>query len=338
MSSSYYVGVDLHKRSYHFSILDEEGLVVRRGNGRCDGEGINHLLRHISKQHHLVVEPVTNVYWFLDQVKECSGSVHLAHPLKVRLIAASRIKSDHYDSRVLADLLRVGYLPEAYVASPEIQDLRSLVHHRQQLVVDRTRTKNRIQNQFARHGILFSGTDPFGRRGRQQMEEADLDPITRYRVQEMLETLDGLTEKIERAERHLAEMTAGDVAVDLLQTIPGIGFVTAVAIRAITGDIDRFGDVKAYGAFTGLIPASRQSGDHDPAAGITHQGSTLLRTLLVQAAPKFMRYDRASMKLYTRLCYQGAAQKARVAVAHRLARIVYHVWKERRPFFADVEE
>ncbi len=339
MSERYYVGVDLHKRTFHYSILSEAGEMIHSRNVRCDDSGLADFNSHLTPLHHLVVEPVANVHWFLDKVGRYAGSYRMAHPLKVRLIAQSRTKSDSYDSRILADLLRVGYLPEAYIAEPNIQDLRSLVSHRHQLVADKTRTKNRITFQFTCNGIVFNSTDPFGKRGRQKMEDADLPPIARFRVDELLETLDRLEEKINRLEEKLSEMMIGDPIIPLLESIPGVGFVTAVTIRAITGDIDRFKSVKAYSAFTGLIPASRQSGEHSPKAGITYQGSKVLRSALVQSAPIFMRRDQRAKQLHTRLFHSsGSRKKARIAVAHRLAKIVYHVWKDRRQYIAEVEE
>ena len=243
MSGNYYVGVDLHKRSYHFSILDEQGTKVRTGKGTCTVEGLHPLMSQLTPCHHVVVEPVANVYWFLDHIRSLSGSIHLAHPLKVRLIAQSRSKSDSYDSRTLADLLRVGYLPESYMASPALQELRSLVTYRQQLVSDRTRTKNRILHQFTCHGILFEGCDPFGRRGREKMADVSLPSVTRYRVDEQLEALDGLIRRIDAIEERLRQKTCDDPVITILQSIPGIGFVIAVTIRAITGDIHRFRNV-----------------------------------------------------------------------------------------------
>lgn len=334
MEERYYVGVDLHKRSFHYSILSQSGRVVHSSRGRCDTAGISDFYQHLSPSHHLVVEPVANVYWFLDQVSSCVGSIHLAHPLKVRLIAQSRIKTDRYDARVLADLLRVGYLPEAYMAPPDIQDLRSLVSHRHQLVADRTRTKNRILFQFTRHGIQFELADSFGKKGRAMMQAVTLPVVTRYRVDEHLESLDRIEVKIKNVDSKLSELMVDDPVVPLLTTIPGVGTINAITIRAITGDIDRFTNVKAYSSFTGLIPASRQSGDHTPSVGITYQGSKVLRSALVQSAPIFMQKDAEAKRLHTRLFYSsGSAKKARIAVAHRLARVIYHVWTEQRPYW-----
>jgi transposase len=80
--------------------------------------------------------------------------VHLAHPLRTQAIAAARVKTDAVDAKTLAHLLRTGMLPEAYIAPPELRDLRELLRHRTVLTRLRTSVKNRVHALLARHGIL----------------------------------------------------------------------------------------------------------------------------------------------------------------------------------------
>ncbi len=170
MSSSYYVGIDLHKRSFTFVIMDASGQVSSQGREDVSEDSIVNFAARLTSSHSVVVEPVVNIWWFLSLVSPYVGSVHVAHPYKVRLIAQSRTKTDRYDARVLADLLRVGYLPEAYQPPPDILSLRHLVSYRVHLVRDRTRVKNRLTHLFAREGISLPGSDPFGKAGRLKME------------------------------------------------------------------------------------------------------------------------------------------------------------------------
>jgi transposase len=101
-----------------------------------------------------------------DLLEEVGYEVHLAHPLRTQAIAAARVKTDAADAKTLAHLLRTGLLPEAYIAPPELRDLRELLRHRAVLTRTRTAVKNRVHALLARHGIQPEHTDLFGKAGR----------------------------------------------------------------------------------------------------------------------------------------------------------------------------
>ena len=143
--------------------------------------------------HHVVLEPLDNCYWFMDQLRPYASSIHLANPGKVRLIAESRLKNDRIDARILADLLRVGYLPEVYIPNYTIRVWRCLVSHRIGLVRDRTRMKNRILGLINREGHRIPAADPFGKKGRQQLDSLELSPSLRSMVDDHVIHLDLLS-------------------------------------------------------------------------------------------------------------------------------------------------
>lgn len=166
MNGKYAVGIDLHKRSFNFCILDLSGKSLRTGKCRLGVDDLSQFTRHLTPEHEVAIEPVNNVHWFIDQIQPYCGVIHLAHPYKVRLIADSCQKSDRHDAHALADLLRVGYLATSYIAPHWVRELRQWVLYRQQLVQDRTRIKNRKLTLLSTYGILFPVTDAFGKRGR----------------------------------------------------------------------------------------------------------------------------------------------------------------------------
>ncbi len=128
--SNIYVGIDLHKRKFDFVMLSPSGDVVKQGSRSTDAGAVLKFASSVTPRHRVVLEPLENSYWFIDQLQPYAGSVHLANPGKVRLIAESRLKNDRIDARILADLLRAGYLPEVYIPDDEIQKWRCLIQHR----------------------------------------------------------------------------------------------------------------------------------------------------------------------------------------------------------------
>jgi transposase len=104
------------------------------------------------------------------------------YPLRTRAIAAGRVKTDAVDAKTLAHLLRTGLLPEAYIASPELRDLRELLRHRAVLTRMRTAVKNRVHALLARQGILQEHADLFGKAGREFLAALQLPDGPRRRT------------------------------------------------------------------------------------------------------------------------------------------------------------
>ncbi len=88
-----YVGIDLHKRKLEFVMMSSSGEVVEAGGGGIDGASVAKFACRLRRCHQVVLEPLKNSYWFIDQVQPYAGSVHLADSGKVRLIAESRLKN-----------------------------------------------------------------------------------------------------------------------------------------------------------------------------------------------------------------------------------------------------
>lgn len=107
----------------------------------------------LNSKIYLVLEPILNYLWLLDQFEPYVGSVHVATPYKVRVIAESKSKTDKYDSRTLAELLRTNFLPESWLPPSEIRLLRGLIHQRYHLVKGMVMNINRIRHLLFQHGI-----------------------------------------------------------------------------------------------------------------------------------------------------------------------------------------
>ncbi len=332
-SGNIYVGIDLHKSQFDYVMLSALGLEVASGKRTTVFEDVSDFARGLTLRHQVVLEPLQNGYWFVNQLRPYAGGVHLANPSRVRLIAESRLKNDRIDARVLADLLRVGYLPEVYIPEDEVIRWRNLVHHRIQLVKDRTRIKNRILGLINREGHKIVYSDPFGSRGRAQLDSLELSFCLRRMVDNYLMSLDLLSAQIEVLDSEITQIADSDLEACLLRTIDGIGAFTALAIRAAVGDMKRFKSPKAFAAYTGLIPSYRQSANRTHNGPITKQGVTTLRWVLIQAVPHAIRKSDYLKRMYHRICFRSSVPKAKVAVAHALARIIYHVWMEARPYY-----
>ena len=118
----------------------------------------------------VVLEATYGWYWAVDALQELGAQVHLAHPLGVKAFEYRRVKNDERDARDLADLLRMGRLPEAWIAPPATRELRELVRHRAKLVGIRSNCKAQIHAVLAKCGIQVSMTDLFGLAGTELLD------------------------------------------------------------------------------------------------------------------------------------------------------------------------
>jgi transposase len=307
------------------TVLDADGhLVESRKLGTERWELLDYFGK-VRKPAALAVEATFNWYYFLNLVEPLGLELHLVHPWKTRAIASARIKHDRLDSRVLAELLRTGFLAEAWIAPRAVRERRQLLRYRVHTVQWATRAKNSIHGVLNRNGIPSPLRSPFGPRGRQFLEGVELPSTDRWEVDGQLARLDLLAGQLQELDREIRKRTKGSPVAQALEEIPGIGPFIAWLLIAEIGDIRRFPTAKHLASYTGLVPSLYASGEHRWGGAITKQGSTVLRWGLVQAAhraalsPRFQDY-------YQRQRERHGAGKATVALARKLVVIAYYRW------------
>src|ERR1019366_4833667 len=128
--------------------------------------------------------------WFADLLADAGIAAHMAHPLATKAIGAGRVKNDAIDARTLAHLLRTNLLPEAWIAPPEVRELRRLVRMRASLVRVRSRLKCQVHAICADAGVPVTASDLFGPMGRATLETLTLPPRSASRLAANLRLID----------------------------------------------------------------------------------------------------------------------------------------------------
>jgi transposase len=258
------------------------------------------------------------------------ADLHLAHPLGVKGFAYRRVKNDERDAADLADLLRMGRLPEAWVAPPAVRELRELVRHRHKLRQTASGFKAQAHAVLAKNGIIIAGSDMFGPTGRARLERAELPAVFRARLNSQLRVLEALEFEITLIEKLINARLAGNAAFRALLQLDGIGPALGPVFYAEIGDVHRFPSPAHLCSWAGLTPRHRESDTHIHRGRITKQGSKLVRWAAVEAvqhtpagSPMRAVYDR----IVTR---RGAGAKhiARVAAARVLLTCVYYALRD----------
>jgi transposase len=270
-----------------------------------------------------VMEAGGNWHYLYDLLEPVVDELLLAHPLRVRAIAAARVKTDAIDARTLAHLLRSDLIPAAYIPPPAVREARELFRFRYDLVKQRVALKNRVHALLAKEGLNSPVTDMFGREGRRWLGELPLRTEKRARLDSFLRVLDCLTEEIRDADTRIKKAVAEDPRADLLTTVPGIGYRIALVILAEIGDVTRFPDANHLVSYAGLAPRVRSSGGKTKLGNITKQGSSALRWALVEAIHVAVHRPGYLQEMHERLRRGKSNAVATTACARQLLVAIY---------------
>ena len=165
-----FVGIDLHRRRSVIVRTAEDGEVLETVRIVNDVDRLNSVIARAGEDPEVVLEATYGWYWAVDALQAAGARVHLAHPLGVKAFEYRRVKNDVRDATDLADLLRMGRLPEAWIAPPATRELRELVRHRAKLVGLRSHCKAEVHAVLAKCGVQVLMSDLFGVAGNELLD------------------------------------------------------------------------------------------------------------------------------------------------------------------------
>ena len=328
-----FVGLDYHQESVQVCVMDSEGRVLANRSVRNDWKTIRAVVQETlpAGASQVVVRA---------SIECCSGAAHLAeelieraewtvtlaHPGLVNRMKQNPEKSGHAAAVILADLMRLGYLPKAWLAPREIRQLRSVVRFRHQKVQEQTRLKLRIRALLREHRIAKpEEISPWSLAWMAWLKQIELDDTSRYLMDEYLEELQRVQKKIREVERRLNKSTADDALIAKLLLIDGIGPITAITMRAEIARFERFDSGKQLARYCGVSPRNASSGQRQADAGLVKAGNPHLRRVIIQAAQRLANYDPHWGKFAARKMREGKARNVVIgAVANRWIRKLYH--------------
>ena len=273
-----------------------------------------------------MLEATYGWYWAVDALQRAGAQTHLAHPLGVKAFTYRRVKNDERDAADLADLLRMGRLPEAWIAPHQVRELRELTRYRAKLVNMRTSCKDQVHAVLAKLGIPVPCSDLFGPGGSAWLDELALAQPYRGKIASLRSLIESYTGEIGLLEEVIAELLRHDAGYRAIQALPGIGPVLAAVIVAEIGEVTRFAAPPKLCCWAGLTPRHRESDIKVARGHITKQGSTILRWALIEAVqhqPAGSPIRAVKDRIIARRGSQ-ARNIAKVAAARELATLVFY--------------
>ena len=178
MTGKYFVGIDLHRKQSTIAILNYEGEIVKEGVLKNDPTEITDFLKICPKGTEVAIEATRNWYWQYDLLTKEGYNVRLGNPHKIKANLAARRKTDKLDAKVLANLIRTNFYPQAHATVGYQRQLFELLRARESFIKHQTQLKNRIHAQLAKHNLTCPYTDLFGVKGLRWLREQKLDEVS----------------------------------------------------------------------------------------------------------------------------------------------------------------
>lgn len=332
----YYIGVDFHLQSSYVSVMDPNGNIVeQRSLSHHDVPGIREFFSRFAPDASVSVEATRSWYWFVDLLQELGFSVNLVHPKKTRIIAESTIKTDKIDASVLAHLDRCQFLPKAFIPDLQSRSSRELLRYHLSLVKFRTATKNKVHALLAKLNICHSFSDLFGKGGLEFLRTVTLPDVFRLELNGCIGLLDHLKDSIAAVSLVIRNSCLMSPMANRLYHVPGLGYFSALLLAAEIADINRFSSFKKFCSYSGLAPSTYQSGSKIYHGRIIKDSNAYIRCVLVEAVSHAIRKDRSLSYFYQRIAKKHGPNKARVAAARKLAKIIYFMLSKNQGYYPD---
>lgn len=327
-----YGAIDLHMKKSAVRIVDETGAVVHRERIATTREAFAACFGSRARMR-LLLESSTESEWVAQVLEGVGHEVVVADPHYLPMYGSRnrRIKSDERDVTALGEANRLGVFRRAHRVGPQRQALRRLLTIRKHLVQQRSGLLSLVRTTLRQVGLRLGPGDPEhveARLARLVIPEAVAASLAPLRA-----VLTTVNAELATLETQVDTLATADPVAQRLMTVPGVGPVIALTFQAVLDDPARFdGDARRVAAFLGVVPSESSSGERQHKGHITKAGPTELRALLVQGAWVIWRGrtpEGAALRTWAHALAERRGRRiAIIALARRLGRILYAMWRD----------
>ncbi len=341
-----YNGIDSHKKHWDVTIM-LHGMQVAKVSLAPKPIALAKYLRknYPGGIYYSVYEAGFSGFWAHRELLELGIKNIIVNPADVPTKSKERRrKSDRIDSAKLARELSVGNLEGIYVPTVEEESFRNLVRLREQFKKDQTRQKNRIKSLLNFVGAkLPEDIDEkhWSKRYITALRDLPIEqPETKQTLNELLDSLENIRGQILKIVRQLRKNVNSKEdskqIIELLLSVPGVGFITAITLYSEIIDINRFKRLEELVAYVGLAPAVYSSGEKEKTLGLSKQRNKYLRNLIIEGTWTAIRKDPALQMAYGKLLNRMSVQKAIIRMSKKLLGRIRHVWTKKEKYVLSV--
>lgn len=329
-----YCGIDFHKNTSSICLINE------------DGSGVQHVTVRTPKLRSFLVryqiakigiESSGGTNHMVDILKADGHDVRIINSNTFKAIGLGGKKTDKRDAEAIAQAMRVNFVPEVYHKSKRAREIKSLIVSRELCLNNRVSAINHIRGTLREYGITMpQGIENFLEHASSSIELLDNGYI-KAALRSHLEQVLRYMQDEKDIENALAEFTKDDERLEKLRSIPGVGPLGSYAALAVIDDISRFSNSKQLASYLGLVPKEHSSGGTRMMGSITRSGSEIFRRYLIHGARAILMHAKENdpdpnKRWALRLKDKIGMNKATVALAHRLARLIWCILKEDRKY------
>jgi len=332
------LGLDVHQNLIAYCLLDRAGDEVESGSVGGSPQDLDELLAQLvfDRRMHVSFEACGGILWIFDALVARVGRqrVHVAQPRRIRAIANSQTKNDANDAWWLAYLTHEGRLPESFIPTGELRELRIATRERIATVRARTKVQVRLRGHLRQMGVRLPTVKITAKKGWAVLQElsAETPGTLGLVLRTLLQRFEDLEAVVAAWDEEIERLADGLPAVRTLREhVPGVGIALAATIASESGPLERFRSPKAFSRYTGLTPSDRSTSGRQIHGGITREGNANLRWALTQAAMGCLRARRgapmaAGNWIRAKEKRMGSKAKSRVAGARKLAEQIWRLF------------
>lgn len=334
---TYYAGLDVSMKETSIAIVNEKGKIVFET--MCETDPV--IIAETLRGSNVVLEKIglesgCISFWLIDELKKLAFPAICIESKQMATIIALKInKTDRNDARLIADAMRCNLYKEVYHKSKESIDVGLQMGVRRTLVDVRTKLKNSTRGFLKAYGVRL-GTishSKFSVAVRHSIKSCE-DGV-QVAIEGILKSYEEVCRNIENLEKELEKLCKKDPLIQLFESIPGVGTITALTYKAVIDNPYRFTNARDIGAYLGLTPNQYSSGDTVKQGRISKCGSSELRTLLVECGTVILTRTAGWTKLKAwglKIMKRSGIKKAATAIARKLAIIMLRMWQEGKAF------
>ena len=330
----HYIGLDIHKKIIAYCVKTKEGKLVGKNIIPATRLSLTKWMETLSQPWTVAMEATLFTGWIYDFIKPYAFKVKVAHPQMLKAITAAKKKNDRADASMICDLLRVNLLPECYMAPSDLRELRRVLRYRNHIVRTAVKMKNKISGLLMEVGAEYNKSKLHSKKYFSELLEniEDVPPS----VIEMLELSRSNLELFNNIQKKLVDILKKNPLIQnrvrRLQTIKGVGEVTALTWVLEIGEPDRFSSIAKAVSYCGLCAAQKESAGKEFRGPISKKRNKHIQTILIEASKLAPYWNPQLAEVRNKELEKGNRNRATLAVARKLVAYMLAVEKNKQDF------
>ena len=334
MDIMHYIGLDIHKKIIAYCVKSHDGTIYCQGKIAANRKALSQWLETLPHPRMIAMEATLFTGWVYDYLKPYAQSIKVAHPQMLMAITAAKKKNDQSDAQKICDLLRVDLLPECYMAPSNLRELRRMLRYRTHIVRTIVKTKNKMAGLLLEVGADYNKKRLYGKKYfNELLENIQYVPDS---VIDMLKESQSNLEIFNNIQKRIVRTLKGNnlirQRVERLQSIRGIGEITALTWVLEIAEPERFSSIRKAISYCGLCSAQKESAGKNIRTPISKKRNKHLQSVLIEAAKLAPIWNPQLAQVHQKELAKGNRNRATLAVARKLVAYMLAVDKSQKNF------